>query len=62
MTASTPVDRVAEILAAAGYKRIATPSKLPGLSLSCRQPSWAQVRRLISSLLQILLSTTNVVF
>ena len=31
MTASTPVDRVAEILAGAGYRRVATPLEIAGL-------------------------------
>ena len=31
MTASTPVERVAEILAGAGYRRVATPLEIAGL-------------------------------
>ncbi|MEH2487545.1 hypothetical protein [Bradyrhizobium sp. AZCC 2230] len=31
MTASTPVERVAEILASAGYRRVATPLNIAGL-------------------------------
>jgi hypothetical protein len=31
MTASTPVDRVAELLAGAGYRRVATPLEIAGL-------------------------------
>jgi hypothetical protein len=31
MTASTPVDRVSEVLAGAGYRRVATPLEIAGL-------------------------------
>ena len=31
MTAATPVDRVAEVLGSAGYRRIVTPLEIAGL-------------------------------